>query len=128
MGTSQYFFRFWGDILKNDKLFQIGDVAYLLGISRKMILDYESAGLIKPTFVDENTRYRYFDMQSIVNIRLILDLRRVDMSIKEIKRYLCNNITAEEKIAKLIEKREYIDSLIDRISIRNLKELSVSKV
>lgn len=114
--------------MKNSNLFQIGEVANLLGISRKMILDYENDGLIKPSYIDEFTGYRYFDSITIAKLHLILDLRKADMSIRQIHKYLNGKLLYEEQIADFRNKIQHIENAIEQLSLRNLKSSSVSNV
>lgn len=114
--------------MKNKKLFQIGEVANLLGISRKMILDYEKAGLLAPAYTDKSSGYRYFDIKDISILQLILDLRQAEMPIKKIKEYIKGKFNAEKQINELKEKIKHIKNAIGQISIRNLPQNSMSSV
>jgi len=114
--------------MKDDKLFQIGEVAKLLGISRKMILDYEKAGLITPNYIEPSSGYRYFNIKDISILQLILDLRQAEMPIKKIKEYLNGNFNAEKQITEFKEKIKHIENVIEQIYIRNLTQDSTSSV
>ncbi|MCB9498619.1 MAG: MerR family transcriptional regulator [Bacillales bacterium] len=107
---------------KNNNLFRIGEVASFLGISRKMILNYEKHGIIVPSFVDSSSGYRYFDSYTIARIQIILDLRKTDMSLKDIEKYLNGRITTENQIAILNEQIKEIKKAISRLEIRNKSE------
>ena len=45
---------------QDDHLFKIGEIAKILGITRKTILVYEEMGLLTPAIKDKNSGYRYY--------------------------------------------------------------------
>lgn len=107
---------------KYDNLFQIGEVASLFNISRKMLLNYESHGLIKPTFVDLDTNYRYFDSYTIARIQLILDLRQTGMSVSDIGKYLKGDLSTKKQITELEKKIANAEKAIEQLELRNISE------
>ena len=44
--------------IRSSKLFQIGEAAKTMGVTRRMILNYEELGLLTPALKDEKTSYR----------------------------------------------------------------------
>lgn len=44
----------------DDNLFKIGEIAKILGVTRKTILVYEDMGLLTPAIKDEKSGYRYY--------------------------------------------------------------------
>ncbi len=106
---------------KYENLFQIGQVAVLCGITRKMILNYEDLGLVVPALVDDNSGYRYYDIMVIARIQSILELRRVGMSLPEIGRYLNGELTAENQVAVLEEQKRRLDFMITEMKMRTVK-------
>lgn len=116
---------------KYEDLFQIGEVAALFNISRKMILYYINHRLLTPTLVDQETGFRYFDCFAIAKIQLILDLRQMGLTIPEIGKYLAGNLSAKRQIAILKNKIISIQHTIDQLEIRdkeNGKELKIKEI
>lgn len=107
---------------KYDNLFQIGEVAALFNISRKMILNYENQRLIKPTIIDDQSGYRYFDSYAIARIQLILDLRRTGMTISEIGKYFNGTLSAKQQINTLKQQIRSEQKAIEQLEIRNKEE------
>ena len=103
---------------KFDNLFQIGGVAKLFNISRKMILNYENHKLIMPTLVDAQSGYRYFDSYAIARIQLILDLRKTDMSLSDIKKYFTGKLSAENQVEILKSKILAAQNAIKTLEVR----------
>lgn len=107
---------------KNKYLYQIGEVADACGITRRAILHYESKGLISPTEVNEVSGYRYYSLQDVSNLLLVLRLKAVSLSLDDIAEYLSGKTVAENHIAKLKAQREQIDH-----SIAQLRSYQVKK-
>ena len=52
---------FWGDDMNVEKnMFTIGEMAKSIGITRKIILNYEAKGLITPDVKDGKNGNRYY--------------------------------------------------------------------
>lgn len=46
-------------------LFQIGEAAKLLGVTRKMILNFEELDLLQPAYKDESSGFRYYSADNL---------------------------------------------------------------
>lgn len=106
---------------KQEGLFQIGEVAVLCGITRKMILNYEDLRLLTPTAVDAASGYRYYDIMAISRVQTILDLRQVGMSLPDIRQYLDGELSAESRITALEEQKRQLDFMIAGMKARAVK-------
>ena len=56
--------------------FKIGEVSKILNLPVKTIRFYEANGLFKPSKVDEESGYRYFDEKAIEKIAQVQFLRK----------------------------------------------------
>ena len=72
---------------QDDNLFKIGEIAKILGITRKTILVYEEMDLLTPAVKDENSGYRYYTADNMTQIRSIRSLQTLGLSLSEIKEY-----------------------------------------
>ena len=52
-------------------LFSIGEIAKSIGITRKIILNYETKGLIKPDIKEGFSGNRYYTIDTFTQIRTI---------------------------------------------------------
>lgn len=102
-------------------LFQIGEVAALCGITRRMILNYEDMGLITPFVVNASSGYRYYDILTVSRIQMILDLRQVGMSLPQIRAYLTGSLSVESRVAALEEQRKQLDFMIAEMKLRTVR-------
>lgn len=66
------------------RLFSIGTVAKMKGISVKMLRHYDEIGLLKPRYVDPLTGYRYYESNQLLFIEFIMFFRRGGASLGEI--------------------------------------------
>lgn len=88
---------------KGKKYYTTGELARLFGIPKQTMMYYDKMGLLKPEFVAKNG-YRYYATQQYLTLEIILFLRKIDISIPNIKYYLQNK--SQDKIVRLISKKE----------------------
>lgn len=101
------------------KRFQIGEIAKITGLSVHALRYYEKQELIKPSYVDDETGYRYYIADDVQIIEMIKECKHMDMSLNEIRTVL----TAEnhEAILDIIESKENL--IKDQIEhLRIIKE------
>lgn len=99
-------------------LFQIGEVAKTLGVTRRMLLNYEEHGLLEPAYKNEQSGYRYYSADNIVHIRIIRTLQGLGLSLAEIRDYFENTQQLDEQIAHLTELRDRLDRYIAQLRLR----------
>ncbi len=73
--------------------YRIGEFSRIAGLSVKTLRFYHECGLLEPVRISGETGYRYYDEASLDRARVILELRALDFSIKEVKEMLesCND-------------------------------------
>ena len=57
--------------MDNKNLFSIGEIAKAVGITRKIILNYEAKGIIQPDKKDGSAGNRYYTIDTFTQIRTI---------------------------------------------------------
>jgi MerR family transcriptional regulator, activator of bmr gene len=70
------------------KLFGIGELSRIKGITVKALRYYERIGLARPHYVDPATGYRYYSIEQFPQFDLIKAARAMDMSPKDVKAIL----------------------------------------
>ncbi|WP_419180306.1 MerR family transcriptional regulator [Bacillus mobilis] len=106
------------------KLFSIGEVAKIKGITIKALRYYHKMGILIPKHVEESTGYRYYSIDQFIHIDIIKSCRELNTSIVELQEIFkeCNTDKllrflqvkreeAEEHIKKMKEVMETIDDL-----------------
>lgn len=99
----------------NEKLLRIGEVSNLLGISIQSIRHYEKKGLIKPSFIDENSGYRYFGKNDISKLWGIVILKSAGFSLKEISDI--GNLELDEIEEIMLSQKKKLEEKIEKEKI-----------
>lgn len=101
----------------NDKsrMFSIGDLAKSIGITRKIILNYESKGLIKPDAKDGFNGNRYYTIDTFTQIRTIRVLQNLGLSLDEIRDYFDDVTDLNPLIHRLETLRDEITINIEKL-------------
>ncbi|WP_235980508.1 MerR family transcriptional regulator [Staphylococcus durrellii] len=61
-----------------------GELSDMFGISNRTIQYYDKKGLLKPAYIKENS-YRVYTESEVKKLQLILILKELDISLKDIK-------------------------------------------
>lgn len=102
----------------DDSLFQIGEVAKILGVTRKTILVYEDAGLLTPAVKDPESGYRYYTADNMTQIRSIRSLQALGLSLKEVAKYYYDAENLERCLERLYKVRAALDRNIQMLQVR----------
>lgn len=129
--------------------FKSGDIARLANISKQTLSYYEREGLLKPALRDDNNNYAYYSLTEHHKLEMVVCLRDLGFSIKEIKNFLeyrNENILIEllemqqkkilEEQRNLAEKQRRIQNILgktlfvkniilDRVSLEQLPEYNM---
>ena len=101
---------------------KIREFARLTGVSVRTLHFYDEIGLLKPSSVDEQNGYRFYDDQTLMRMQEILFYRELNFSLKEIRMILSSpdydkqNALKEQKHLLTLKKErlERIISALDR--------------
>lgn len=102
-------------------LFQIGEVAKILGVTRKAILVYENKGLLSPAFKDEKSGFRYYTADNMTQIRSIRSLQSLGLSLKEVADYYYDTENIDLHLQKLLNLRAILERNIQLLQVRSAK-------
>ncbi|MCC0636092.1 MULTISPECIES: MerR family transcriptional regulator [unclassified Clostridioides] len=103
-----------GDNIKT--YFSIGEVSRLFDLSIKTLRYYDKVGILKPAYVNQENKYRYYSREQFMSIDVIKYCKIMGMALEDIK--------------KLIDSDSSIDSMMNTIDRQNkmienkIKELS----
>ena len=114
------------------------ELAKITGISKQLLLYYDNNSIFSPEYVDKNG-YRYYGCQQYFTLQIILFLRKLGLSLKDISEYLKNksvdNLEAvyQEKLTVCRQKLQYYKNLenvlqrkIDRL--HSLSSLPINQI
>ena len=91
-------------------MYKIGDFSNKTGLSIKTLRYYDEIDLLKPSYIDNFTGYRYYENYQVKDANLISRLKELSLSLEEIKEYL---ETRDENI--LIRKEEEFKKKMEEI-------------
>lgn len=109
--------------------YSIGEMAKLNFISPHTLRYYDKINLLKPSYVDEKTGYRYYSYKDFLFLDAIQYLRHFDMSLQEIKSHFETRTAKdtlelyEKQLHKLRENIEALQNIEKRI-IHNAENLT----
>ncbi len=99
-------------------MFKIGMFSQLTGVTIKTLRYYDEVGLLKPSEVDRFTGYRYYTVEQMDRLNRILALKDLGLSLDEIRRVLCEDLSAAEMRGMLRLKQAQLQQTIDEEQAR----------
>lgn len=101
-----------------NQLMSIGEVGKALGITRRIILNYEDKGLITPDRKDGTTGNRYYTPDTLTRIRTIRIMQNFGFSLDEIYTYYNGMTDLKPLIMRLEKLRDEINLNIEKLKER----------
>ena len=83
-----------------DAFYSVGELSQMIGVSKQLLIYYDTCGLFSPEIVAENG-YRYYSLAQCHTAELIVNLRKMDVSLEAISNYLQNR--TESKLIDLYQ-------------------------
>lgn len=117
--------------MDNNNLFSIGEIAKAVGITRKIILNYEAKGLIVPDKKDGITGNRYYTIDTFTQVRTIRIFQNLGLSLDEIKKYFSGFSDLTPMIERLEKMRDELNLTIEKLKERtntsadDVKEITI---
>ena len=93
------------------KYLSIGKTAKLMNVSIKALRFYDRIGLLKPGYIDPETKYRYYCFDQLMSIHLIKAARNLDISPKALVPYFEERDT--DRLVELMQNHR--DMLSDKM-------------
>jgi len=90
---------------RGESMFRIGDFSRLSQVSIKALRFYDEVGVLKPTFVDGATGYRYYSANLLPRLNRILVFKELGFSLDEIALLLREDLNADNLREALRDKR-----------------------
>ena len=89
--------------MKITDYYSAGELAKLFNLSKQTMQYYDKKGILKPAFVASNG-YRYYANSQYLTLEIILFLRKLDISIPDIQKFLQNR--SQEEILRILKEKE----------------------
>ena len=87
--------------------FSIGEVAKIHNITVETLRHYDRVGLLKPSYINSSTGYRYYSAKDFIILDLIKQCKAMGLSLDEIKNII-ENYTSPESVLHIIRKQKEI--------------------
>ena len=100
------------------QLLTIGEVARSLGLTRRMILNYETRGLLAPDVKEGPAGNRYYTTDTLTRIRMIRIFQNLGLSLDEISSYFNDQTEMEPLIRRLETMRDELNLSIEKLKAR----------
>ena len=101
-----------------DQLIPIGMMAEMNHITIATLRLYDQLGLLKPKYVDEETKYRYYDIAQNARLDMIAYMKELGMSLQEIQQVLAlQDLDVIESI--LAKKNEQIHQELNDLKLKH---------
>lgn len=119
--------------MDNRRLFSIGEISKAVGITRKIILNYEAKGLITPDKKDGDTGNRYYTIDTFTQIRTIRVFQNLGLTLDEIREYFNDKSDLTPMLQRLKKMREELNLTIEKLEERThekgnvIKEISIEQ-
>ena len=104
--------------------YRIGEFSKLTGASIKSLRYYDKIGVLKPYYVDENTNYRYYIPEQIIELNIIKLCLSLNLPLKTLK-WKSNNTnlsnlieTGKTKAEQVIKETYKMLDLINDITVQ----------
>lgn len=83
----------------------IGQMAKLNNVSVQALRHYEKLGLMVPSYINNETGYRYYSIKDFATIDLIKQCKAMGLSLEEIKEVI-SNYTSLESILNILANQK----------------------
>lgn len=111
---------------RKSRLYSIGKFSEICKVPVKTLRYYSDIELLKPSFIDPVTNYRYYDYDKIQAVQKIKLLKSCQFSLAQIREFIENQDPGpwdglfEEKLRELERKRRQLDEQMEQM--RRLKQ------
>lgn len=95
----------------------IGQMAKLNNVSVQALRHYEKLGLMVPSYINNETGYRYYSIKDFATIDLIKQCKAMGLSLEEIKEVISNYTSLESILDILANQKEIITNKIKELEI-----------
>lgn len=94
-------------------MFKISEFSRLSKVSLKTLRYYDQIGILKPSKVDDNTGYRYYSAEQLLELNRIIIYKELGFTLPQISQLLHEDITIEHIQGMFRLKKSEIETIID---------------
>lgn len=102
------------------RLFRIGEIAKIYHLPVKTLRFYSDCGLLTPAYIDPLSGYRYYSVDQFIQIDIIRNSKRMNMTLEEIGQMMSKELQASDIADVIATQMEVINRrIIEYEQIRN---------
>jgi len=98
----------------SEVLFSIGEFSRATGLTIKALRFYHEEGLLVPAQIDAATGYRYYAPRQVETARTVMQLRELQIPVKDIQRVLASRNDDEVLLQVLERQRQALEESIGK--------------
>ncbi len=108
-----------------DMKMKIGEFAAFSDVSIRALRLYDRMGLLRPSYVDTESGYRYYLPDQLQTLNTILSFKKVGFSLKEIKDMVSAHLSREAVIRRLRMKQHENERTVTvcQYNIENIQKM-----
>jgi DNA-binding transcriptional MerR regulator/effector-binding domain-containing protein len=95
---------------ERENVFSIGEFSKITGLTVKTLRFYHEEGVLTPSYIDDETGYRYYAAGKVETARVIAALRRLEFSVREIAEILKSCDDEADLLDELQRRQEAIEA------------------
>src|SRR5215471_2613130 len=101
-------------------MFRTGEFSHIARVTKRVLHFYDEIGLLKPTYVDPETSYRYYSANQLSRLNRILALKDLGLSLDQIAAMLQADVSDEEIHGMLLMKKAELEYTVQE-DLRRLR-------
>ncbi|MCC0706595.1 MULTISPECIES: MerR family transcriptional regulator [unclassified Clostridioides] len=103
-----------GDNIKT--YFSIGEVSRLFDLSIKTLRYYDKVGILKPAYVNQENKYRYYSREQFMSIDVIKYCKIMGMALEDIKKLIDSDSSIDSMMNTIDRQSKMIENKIKELS------------
>ncbi|MCC0650718.1 MerR family transcriptional regulator [Clostridioides sp. ZZV15-6598] len=96
--------------------FSIGEVSKLFDLSIKTLRYYDKVGILKPAYVNQENKYRYYSREQFMSIDVIKYCKIMGMALEDIKKLIDSDSSIESMMNTIDRQNKMIENKIKELS------------
>lgn len=96
--------------------FSIGEMAKFHNVSIQALRHYDKVGLLKPSYINDKSGYRYYSFKDFVMLTLIKQCKAMGLSLEEIKEIMVNYTSFDSILDIIYNQKKIIDNKIRELN------------
>lgn len=100
--------------IEDDKMYLIGEASKICKISKKTLRYYSDTGVVLPDKIDEETGYRYYSKETLLNVPVLKYYKQMGFKLNEMKDVISGDTKSRIR-EKLADKSRELESLREEL-------------